>query len=439
MRLIQVLTESKGQGTVVLVSVAIIASFLAGAVAFNQVRLIPDAFELRTNDLDPMTRAEVRGKNTASNFVPQAAWYQLNNITYNIGQEYGAGIPEDSYDGSCCGSGKDQPVKNLPDKYYDEVAERLQNQFEGYAGDELQYRDGCRVEIDPNVNVEYSPEQPNPILSSSGGDGLVTVYCRGNGLGITYKSDRSEYEIAMNNNRFPQLVSVMAAGAYKSNGGTNGVEELADHIESDEGKRDGSLVGGHTGYWSSSDDGDSGLTANSYCKDTKSDAKDSAESDVQSTIDSRIDNIIDRFPGQAQDAMSDAQGGSKICFFGACTPELPGDINWKDIGTSASVTDHSVEQDIDSSATEVCCDYDYSDNECDGYGWDGSASGKYYLDDVTVRVKAEENRDSDWNNQNLLASSNEILVDVDGDGQVEKRKIEVQDKVYHDFSEPGDY
>lgn len=419
-------TKSKGQGTVVLVSVAIIASFLAGAVAFNQVRLIPDEFELRTNDLDPMTRAEVRGKNTASNFVPQSAWYQFNNITYNLGQEFGGGISGDSYDGYV-GPDGDKPVKNIDEKYYDEVVERLQNQFDGYASDELQYSK-CRVVVDPDIEVEYGMDQANPIISSSGSDGLVTVYCRDNGLGIKYNSDQSEYEIDLNNNRFPQLLGIMAAGAFEARTGKNGVEQFADHVEKDEGQYDapGAFEDHSEGYW------DTGVSADS-CEDSESDARSEAEQSVRDEISSRINDLKDRFEEQAVDAMEDHSGGDRICFLGACTPPLPGNINWDDIGKHATVVDSTVEINITGTSTDDSPTFPCSQD------WEGSATAEYYLNDITVIVKAEENRDGDWDDDNFLASSNQILVDSDGDGDLEKEKIVVKDKIYHNFDEPSGY
>lgn len=436
------LTEGKGQSTVVLITVALLAAFLAGAVAFSQVRLLPDEFEIRTNDLDPMTRAETRGQLAAGKFVPQAAWYNLNNITYNIGQEFGVRVSGDEYEG---GWNDDSP-EEIGQNYYDEVEERLQDQFEGYADDQLEY-ERCIVEIDPDIDVEYDIENPNPLISSANSDGIVTVRCQDNNLNATYKSDQSQYEIEMGNNRFPQFVDILGAGIFESDGGKKGVEQKADEMESDGDydAPDGGLgpIGGDDtdGYWNDNIDGGNSCWND---KSDKSDAEDLAEQQVQNKIDNQVDNIAGELRKAGSNAMDDAEGGSKICVpLLGCSPELPGDINWKDIGTDSTVVDKSVQQEIDDPDTEKCNCEDWEDpseqDNCQDWTWKADTEGRYYVEYVTVKIEVWEQRDEGWaDNQNAFATSNEIIVDRDGDGEVEKVTIEVQDRIKHEFADPGE-
>jgi hypothetical protein len=448
MRLIKVPTSSKGQGTLLIVSVALITSFLAGAVAFNQVRLIPDAFELRTNDLDVMTRAETRGKLTANNFVPQAAWYDVNQITYNIGQLHGIGdgVSGNDYDGcygphSSCSNG-DIPAKELGQKYFDEVEQRLEDQFDGYSDDAMEY-EKCDVIIDDEISVQYSVDNPNPIISAVDDDGLVEVQCQDNNLRINYKASSEEYEIDMGNNRFPIFVSMLAAGAFETEGGNKGVEEKADEMEGDGKYDDGGYLGDPSGYWNED------ITRGNSCgtfgnpMSSKSNAEDEAEEDVDNVIENQANNIVERIRSAADGAMDSAEPGSKICLpVVGCSPTLPGDINWEDIGNDAEVNSKDWEQDISVSSSKCDCegweDPDERDN-CNDWTWEATATGKWYLDDVTILLEVWEKRTEAWLDENPTASSNQILVDTNGNGNLEETTLELEEKVTHNFGEPSGY
>jgi hypothetical protein len=417
------------------------AAFLAGAVAFNQVRLIPDEFELRTNDLDPMTRAETRGKLTANNFVPQAAWYDVNQITYNLGQEYGVGdgVSGDDYDGCYGSSGCDIPAKELGQKYFDEVEQRLESQFDGYSGDEMQY-EKCDVVIEDEINVQYSVDNPNPIISAVDDDGLVEVECQDNNLNINYKAGQEDYEIDMGNNRFPIFVSMLAAGAFETDGGNKGVEEKADEMEGAGKYDDGGVFGDPSGYWNDN------IERGNSCwndKSSKSTAEEDAEDAVDNVIENQVNNIVDEIRSAADGAMDSAEPGSKICLpVVGCSPKLPGDINWEDIGNDAEVDSKDWKQDISVSSSKCDCegweDPDERDN-CNDWTWEATATGKWYLDDVTILLEVWEGRDEAWLDENPTASSNQILVDTNGDGTLEEITLELEEKITHNFEEPSGY
>lgn len=438
-------TERKGQGTVLLVSVALVAAFLAGAVAFNQVRLIPDEFELRTNDIDPMTRAETRGKLTANNFIPQAAWYDVNQITYNLGQEYGVGdgVSGNDYEGCYGGHGScsngDTPAKDLGPLYFDEVEQRLEDQFDGYSGDKLQY-EKCEVIIDDEIDVEYNVDNPNPKISAVDGDGLVEVVCRDNNLDISYHAGQEEYEIDMGNNRFPIFVSMMAAGAYETDDGNKGVEQKADEMEGAGKYDDGGVLGDPSGYWNEDiTDGNSCGTFGNPMS-SKSNAEDEAEEAVDNTIENQVNNIVEVIRSAGDGAMTDAEPGSKICFpVIGCSPELPGDINWEDIGNDAEVDNKDWEQDISVSSSKCDCEDTDADGDCIDWTWEATATGKWYLDEVTILLEVWEGRTDAWLDENPGASTNEILVDTDGDDELEEETLEIEEKITHDFKEPDGY
>jgi hypothetical protein len=443
MRLIKVPTKSKGQGTLLIVSVALITSFLAGAVAFNQVRLIPDAFELRTNDLDVMTRAETRGKLTANNFVPQAAWYNVNQITYNLGQEYGVGDGiGDDYEGCYGEDGCDEDVKELGQNYYEEVEQRLESQFDGYSDDEMQY-EKCSVKIEDDLDVQYSVDNPNPTISAADDDGLVEVECQDNNLDIYYKAGQDEYEIELGNNRFPKFVHMLAAGAFETEGGNKGVEEKADQMEGDGKYDDGGYLGDPTGYWNED------ITRGNSCgtfgnpMSSKSNAEDEAEEAVDNVIENQANNIVERIRSAAGGAMDEAEGGSRICMpIVGCSPELPFDANWKDIDHEARVDSKDWKQDISVSSSKCDCegweDPDERDN-CNDWKWEATATGKWYLDDVTILLKIIEGRTEAWLDEHPTASSNQILVDTDDDGTLEETTLNLKEKVTHNFEEPSGY
>ena len=431
----------KGQASTLAISIAVLASFLSGAVAFSQMQLIPEMFEKRTNDLDMMTRAESRGENTAGNFMTRAAWYDLSDITYDLGQETGVGDNVGSYYEGGLGTGDngDEYAKSLREEYFREVEQRLSDRFDDYStpdgSNSLSYSK-CDVSIDPNVDVSYGVDTRNPYIESADGDGLVTVDCTGSELDVVYKPSGGGYDIRMGSNRFPIMVKLLAAGMFENTqDSNNGAEEEADRQERG-GELSPRAVGTQPGYWNDNGyDAWTTDTSDGQCEETKSQAISDAKTAAKDSIAyNHMNTPGPRIADKAHNAMDTLAGGSRICLLGACSPELPGDFDWDDLEFSTTIID----QGWDKEAKKISdAKYNHylgpscrcqnpavsAGSPCDDVNktYAAEATARWHYDFMKMRIKVTE-----------TSNANKIPTDSGG-----WQTLVVKDIFYRDFGEPS--
>lgn len=240
--------SSKGQGTVLLVSIGVLAAFLAGIVAFTQASVLPDVFEQRTNDLSTLSKTETKAENIEELYTPLAAKYSLHQATYNItemrehcvsatncGGENFVNAPVDAdfpnclfdmfgEDGNFRGNksnGDSSEFKYHYNFYMECVDEVAKGYYDQYS-DTLDYG-GCEVNVRDN-NVTWNKETGNLEVESSGGAGLVSAECTDTENTMNYTSNDDFLERKITKNNYDSMMLAL----YKI---TREMENVTEEIE----------------------------------------------------------------------------------------------------------------------------------------------------------------------------------------------------------------
>jgi hypothetical protein len=402
---------SKGQSTVILVLVAMLASFMAGVVAFNQMRLIPDLFAQRTNDISTLSKAETRAEHTQERFIPLAARYSMHESTYNITKtfETPAGytifspgsIPaempncilqvdnNDLFLGDSTNGNSSEFAYIYP--FYMDCADEMAKYKYGSYNNDLNYRE-CDVNL-RDIDINWDKESGDLELDTIGSLGMTSAECSDDENIANYTSNVQSLDREIKKNNYNSIVFAV----HKV---TREMENVSEDIEANDN---------HYGTQSAS---------KSCTYNASTNLKDEAESDAISAAESKLQEIAvavvekDHGVGDNSDPHHHDGGGNRGAQYvwdkhsgdtGIDILDMVVDYLVKDLDESLGLKQFSNIKNIESSSTSTCgcyersCDETYFDYSGSNYACGVSGSCEYNQAKPNPECQTGYNHDGDGN------------------------------------------